>query len=121
MKIFGHEPALIIAVVSASLSLLVVFGVPGVTDATAPLIVAVVTAVFAVATAFTTRPIAPAAFTGLITAVAALLAGYGLEFTGEQVAAVNAMVLAVLTLIARQQITPQVRTKTKAKPKGAKS
>ncbi|WP_067967563.1 hypothetical protein [Nocardiopsis trehalosi] len=104
--VFGREPAVIIGAVSAVLSLLVAFQVPGISDATAPLIVAVITAVFGAITAALTRPVAPAAFTTLVTAGAALLAGYGFEVSAEAVAAVNGVVLATLTLITRQQVTP---------------
>jgi hypothetical protein len=105
MKIFGREPALVIASISAALSLLVTFNF-GLSSEQAGAIVAVISAVFAVATAAITRPIAPSAFTGLVAAVVALLAAYGLEFSTETVGALNAVVLAVLGLLTRGQVSP---------------
>ena len=106
MKIFGREPALIIASISAALSLLVTFQF-GLSAEQAGAIVAVISAVFAAATAAVTRPIAPSAFTGLVAAVAALLAAYGLNVSAETVGATNAVVLAVLGLLARGQVSPK--------------
>ncbi|MFD8199964.1 hypothetical protein [Streptomyces sp. NPDC059701] len=105
MRIFGREPALLIATASAGLSLLVTFGF-GLSAEQAGAIVAVISAVFAVATAIVTRPIAPSAFTGLVAAVAALLAAYGLELSTEKIGALNAVVLAGLALLTRGQVTP---------------
>lgn len=111
MKIFGREPALILAVVSAALSLLVTFGF-GMNAEQAGAIVAVISAVFAAASAAVTRPIAPSAFTGLVAAGASLLAAYGLAVGPEAVGAVNALVLAVLGLLTRGQVTPSPAVKT---------
>lgn len=115
MKIFGREPALILAVVSAALSLLVTFQF-GMNAEQAGAIVAVISAVFAAAAAAVTRPIAPSAFTGVVAAGAALLAAYGLEVGPETVGAVNAVVLAVLGLLTRGQVTPSPAAK--AGPQG---
>ena len=105
MRVFGREPALIIAAISAGLSLLVTFNF-GLSAEQAGAIVAVISAVFAASTAAITRPIAPSAFTGLVAAVAALLAAYGLELSPEKIGALNAAVLAVLALLTRVQVTP---------------
>lgn len=105
MKIFGREPALIIAAVSAGLSLLVTFNF-GLSAEQAGALVAVISAVFAAATAAITRPIAPSAFTGLVAAVVALLAAYGFEVSAETVGALNALVLATLGLLTRGQVSP---------------
>ncbi|MFD5137440.1 hypothetical protein ACFWMX_14560 [Streptomyces sp. NPDC058378] len=114
MRIFGREPALIIATVSAALSLLVSFGF-GLSAEQAGAIVAVISAVFAVAAAVVTRPIAPSAFTGLVAASVALLAAYGLSVSAETVGALNAVVLAVLGLMTRGQVSP---TKDTPRPVG---
>lgn len=109
MRIFGREPALIISAVSAGLGLLVSFSF-GLSAEQAGAIVAVVSAVFAAATAAITRPIAPSAFTGLVAAAVALLAAYGLNVSAESVGALNAVVLAMLGLITRGQVTPAKST-----------
>ena len=105
MRIFGREPALIIAALSAGLSLLVSFNF-GLSAEQAGALVAVVSALFAAATAVITRPIAPSAFTGLVAAAVALLAAYGFSVSAETVGALNAVVLGVLGLVTRGQVSP---------------
>lgn len=109
-KLFGREPALIVGALSAALSLVVTLGV-GLTANQAGAWTAVITAVFAVITAVMTRPVAPAAFTGLVTVTATLLAAYHFDVSAGTVAAVNGTVLAVLTLLTRGQVSPTVARK----------
>lgn len=109
-KIFGREPALITGAISAALSLVVTLGV-GLTADQAGAWTAVISGIFAVITAVMTRPIAPAAFTGLVTVVADLLAAYHFDVSAGTVAAVNGTVLAVLTLLARGQVSPAIARK----------
>jgi hypothetical protein len=106
MKIFGREPALIISTVSAVLSLVVTFNI-GMTGEQAGAIVAVISTSFGAIAAAMTRPIAPTAFTAVVAAGAALLAAYGLNVSAETVGAVNAVVLSVLALLARGQVSPR--------------
>lgn len=101
-----REPALIIGATSAVLSLLVAFGVDGLSHETAALLVALVTAASGAVAAWRTRPIAPAAFTAVVTAAADLLAGYGYGLSPEQIASVNGVLLVVLSLLTRGQVTP---------------
>lgn len=114
-KIFGNEPAVIVGTISAALSLVVTLGV-GLSADQAGAWVAVITAAFAVVTAVMTRPIAPAAFTGLVTVGATLLAAYHFDVSGGTVAAVNGTVLAVLTLLTRGQVSPLAATKSADAP-----
>lgn len=111
--LFGREPALIVAVVSAALSLVVTLGV-GLSANQAGAWTAVISAVFAVVTAVLTRPIAPAAFTGLVTVAADLLGAYHFDVSAGTVAAINATVLAVLTLLTRGQVSPTTAKKPAA-------
>jgi hypothetical protein len=113
--IFGREPALYIGVISAALSLVVSLGV-GLSAEAAGAWVAVITAVFGVVTAATTRPIAPAAFTTLVTVTADLLAAYHYDVSANTIAAVNTAVLAVLTLLTRGQVTPAPAKTPAARP-----
>ena len=115
MKIFGREPALIIGAISAALSLLVTLGI-GLTADQAGAWTAVISGVFSVITAITTRPIAPAAFTGLVTVAATLLAAYHFDVSAGTVAAVNGTVLAVLTLLTRGQVSPATVSAPKVAP-----
>jgi hypothetical protein len=103
--LFGVEPALILGVISAALSLVVTLGV-GLSANQAGAWTAVISGVFAVITAAMTRPIAPAAFTGLVAVTADLLAAYHFNVSAGTVAAVNALVVAGLTLITRGQVSP---------------
>lgn len=50
----------------------------------------------------------PALVSGLIAAVIALVAAFGLDLTNEQVGAIMAVVAAVLALVTRQSVTPNV-------------
>lgn len=113
--IFGREPALIIGALSAALSLLVTLGV-GLTSDQAGGWVAVISGVFAVVTAIHTRPIAPAAFTGLATVAASLLGAYHFHVAPGTVGAINTLVIAILTLLTRGQVAPVTAKAPRAVP-----
>ncbi|WP_250029834.1 hypothetical protein [Paractinoplanes maris] len=106
MKLFGREPSLVISVVASALSLLVGFGFNWLTAEQAALFVVVLNAVLGVVNAIAVRPIAPAAFTYLVGAVAALAAAYGLDVGQEMVGSINGLVLSMLMLLTRAQVTP---------------
>lgn len=103
---FRREPTLVIGVVAAILSLIVSFGFDWMTAEQAALIIAALNGVLGVVNAVKVRPVAPAAFTYAVGAVAALLAAYGLNVGQETVGAINGLVLAVLMLLTRGQVTP---------------
>jgi len=113
-----REPALYIGAISAGLSLLVALNFGHLTSDQAALIVAAITAVGGVVTAVATRPVAPGAFTALVAAAAALLAGFHFNVEAGTVAAINGVVLAVLTLITRHQVTPAARPAVNRTPAG---
>jgi hypothetical protein len=113
----GPEPALILGVISAALSLAVTLGA-GLTSDQAGGWVAVISGVFAALTAAVTRPIAPAAFTGLVTVTAALLGAYHYHVPGNVIAATNALIIAGLALLTRGQVSPST---TKAPPTSARA
>ena len=50
----------------------------------------------------------PALVSGLVSAVIALAVSFGLDWTAEQVGAVMAVVVAILAVVTRQQVTPHV-------------
>ncbi|MEU5946325.1 hypothetical protein ABZ793_12275 [Micromonospora sp. NPDC047465] len=106
MKIFGREPTLYIQALSALLGVFVTFGLPGLSATQAAAIVAALTAVTTAVNAAMVRPVAPAAFTGVVTALAVLVAAYGLEVSQETVGAVQVAVVGVLALLTRTQVTP---------------
>jgi uncharacterized membrane protein len=121
MKLFGREPTLWIQAVSALLGIIVAFGMDWLTGDQAAAITAVVSAGFGALNAMVVRPIAPAAFTGLVAAAATLLAAFGLDFNQEQVGMVQVAVLAVLSLITRNQVTPKNRMVPTAPSQGTVS
>lgn len=106
MKIFGREPTLLVASLASALSVLVGFHFDWLTAEQAAMIVAAINAVLGVVNAVAVRPIAPAAFTYLVGAVAALAAAYGLNIGQEMVGSINALVLSVLMFLTRGQVTP---------------
>jgi len=114
-KFFGSEPAVITAVISAALSLVVTLGV-GLSSDQAGGWVAVISGVFAVVAAWHTRPIAPAAFTGLATVTAALLASYHFHVAPGTVGAINTLIIATLTLLTRGQVSPVTAKAPRAVP-----
>lgn len=103
---FRLEPTILIAFLAAVLGLIVAFNFTWLTAEEAALIVAVVNALLGVWNAVKVRPIAPAAFTYAVAAIAALLAGYGLHLSQQMVGAVDGVVLAGLALLTRAQVTP---------------
>jgi hypothetical protein len=106
MRVFGREPALWISTVAALLAVVGGFGVPALDDGVIAAITAFLTAGAAAFTALHVRPVAPAVFTGAITTGATLLAAFGLDLDQHHVALVSAASIAVMTLIFRQQVTP---------------
>lgn len=115
MKIFGREPALWVAGIAAILGLIATFGLPFLTDTEATVIVAVVDAGAGVVIAIRTRPIAPGAFLTFVSAVVAVLTAYGVAVPQRTVGAVDLVVLAVLALITRGQVSPVPPAAAKAR------
>lgn len=106
MKIFGREPALWVAGIAAVLGLVSSFGLPWLTDTQDTAIVAVVDAVAGVVIAWRTRPVAPGVFLTVVSTAAALLTAYGVTVSQHTVGAVDLVVLAVLALLTRGQVSP---------------
>lgn len=104
MKIFGREPALVIGFIGAVLTALAGFNLDILTPGAVTAIVALLTSAV---TAWATRPIAPALFTGVLTAAVALVAEYGLHVSGDLVTGLSAVILAGFALFAvRPQVSP---------------
>ena len=101
------EWALVTAVIAAVLNWFVGFGWSSLNAEQASWIMAVVAAVAGSVTAIVTRPVAPSAFTYLITAVVGLVGAYGLHLSQGSVAAFSTVVLAVLALLTRAQVSPK--------------
>lgn len=106
MRIFGREPALWLAIVQAALGVVIGFGFSWLSAEQAALWMVVVNALLGVWTAFLTRPIAPTAFTHLLAVGATLLAAYGLDLSQGMVTSINGLIIAVVMLISRGEISP---------------
>lgn len=112
MKIFGREPALVVGVIGSFLVMLASFNVSFLDAGQAAAITALISSLIM---AYATRPAAPALFTGVVAAGAALLAEYGLALADGQVGAISAAVLAVCALLGvRPQVYPQDTKVSKA-------
>lgn len=106
VKLLGREPTLWLNLIGAMLGFFVTFGWDSLTATQAASIIAVLTAILGAVNAALVRPVAPAAFTAVVTAGATLLAAYGLDFSQERVGMVQMMVIGVLALVTRHQVTP---------------
>lgn len=102
---FSREPTAYIAFLGAVVALLVAFRVPGFTPESESLILAAVSAVTGLLIAWRTRPVAPGLITGVGTALLELVAYYGWHWAPEQIAGINAALLALAFLV-RGVVTP---------------
>lgn len=117
--IFGREPAVVFAALSALLGLIVASGVTGLTTDQAGTITVAASAVFAAIVAAFSRPIAPTAFVGAFTAAATALAAFHFNLSPEFIGAGNGFITAVLLYINRGHVTPTtVRGEVIASRKG---
>lgn len=107
MRVFGREPAVALGFIASILGIGTALGFDGLSHEHVALIVAAISAVAGAVAAVFTVPRAPAAFTAAVAAVAALFAGYGLELSGEMIAAVNFFVMNALAFFGiRPQVVP---------------
>ncbi|MEV4705017.1 hypothetical protein [Actinoplanes sp. NPDC049316] len=108
IKIFGREPALIVGAVGSLLTVFAALNVPGLSTGAAAAITAFLSAVLI---AFTTRPVAPALYTGVVSAGVAVLAEYGFHAPEQLVATLPAAILAAFALFGvRPQASPVTTT-----------
>lgn len=112
IRVFGREPTLVIGVIASVLSVLVTFNLDWLTAKQAALIVVVLNATLGTVNAVAVRPVAPAAITYLIGAIAALATAYGFAVNESTVGAVNSAVIAVLMFLTRGQVTPAADPRT---------
>ena len=106
MKFFEREPTLWIAGLNAVVMVVGTLGFQWFNLDQAGLLVVVINALFAVANAFLVRPISPVTFTYAIAAILAFVGSYGLELTNDQVTQINLLVVPVLALLTRGQVSP---------------
>ncbi len=107
LKSLRREPTLYIGVIAAVANWLVGFNLEWLSAEQAALWMTAINAVAGFVAGFKTRPIPPQAFTYAVTSLAGLGAAYGLDYSQEQVGQFNAMLIAVLALLARGQVSPK--------------
>lgn len=107
--IFGRDPAFWTGVVKAFLALLVSFGVLGLTPELAGLVLGAASALLGFYVAWRTNENALAIGIGAAEAVIALIMGFGLDISADQVAAIMGLVTIALSAYTRTQVTPLVK------------
>jgi hypothetical protein len=113
-KLFGRSPTLWVAVITSAVLLLGTFGFGWLTGQQAGLVNAAILAAGGLVTALLVRPFQPAAFTGLLNAMVALVAAYGLNLSPETVTALNTFGLGIFTLLLYGNVSPIETPLTKA-------
>lgn len=106
MKIFGREPSFYTGLLEAGLVLLISLHQFELSAEKIALIMAVVTAVLGIYTAWVTRDTLLGVGIGLVKAVVALLAAYKLELSADTVTAVIAITTILLGAFQRTQTKP---------------
>ena len=102
-----HEPAQVwLGWVAGGLGLVATWGLPWLTVGQAALAVALINAVAMVIAAWKTKPRSPAILTGVVSAAVALLAGYGVHVSQDVIGVVNTILVGILSLHTRAQVSP---------------
>lgn len=106
--LFGRNPALIIGMVLAVLALADGLGLHQFGPATVAAIAVALNLVLGAGQAWYTRPIAPAIFTNAIGAIFAVAAAFGFPGSPVLIGGVDAVVVAVLSMITHGQVAPML-------------
>jgi hypothetical protein len=106
MKILGRDPTLWLAVATSVVMLIGTTPNGFLTGAQAVAFVVAINAVFAAVNAFAVRPISPVAFTYAVGSIISVLGAYNLNIPEATVGAINALVIPILALVTRNQVSP---------------
>lgn len=106
MKVLGREPALIIGAINAVIMFGGTLGFSLLGMEQAALWVTAVNAISAVILSLATRPWSASVFSYALASVIALGAGYGIELKPEAVNGLNGLIVPILMLITRGQVSP---------------
>lgn len=106
MKVFGREPTLWLAGIYAVLTVLGTTGLAHFTGQQANLTNAAIAAVVGAVNAYAVRPISPVSFTYALAALVQLAAAYGILIPPETLTAINGLVVPLLALLSRGQVSP---------------
>jgi hypothetical protein len=101
-----QEPAFLVGLIGAVLTLLLEFGVPGLSVETVGLIMAVVMALGGLYVAWKTTHVVLGALVALLNASIALASGYGFDLSQGQQAALIALVTVIVGAWQRTQVSP---------------
>lgn len=104
MKIFGREPAALLAFVAVGIKLLAAFGA-GLSADQQAVLNAVAAAVVGLVVAFMTHDGIAAALYGFAQAALALAVGFGLHWSADQQAVVLSFVSVAVAMFVRTQVT----------------
>ncbi|MFD5795586.1 hypothetical protein ACFWIO_19010 [Streptomyces diastatochromogenes] len=107
MKIFGREPAALLAFVAVGIKLLAAFGV-GLSDDQQAVLNAVAAAAVGLIVAVMAHDALAAPLYGLAQAALALAVGFGLHWSADQQAVVLSFVQVAIAMFVRTQITAKV-------------
>lgn len=105
MKIFGYEPAVLLAGLNAAVALLVSFGLP-LSSTQANAITVIATAGIGIWIALLTKPVAPTAVATLVGTALTALGAFHAHLSDTQVSSVVAVVSIVLGLLLRANVSP---------------
>jgi hypothetical protein len=108
--ILGYEPTLILGFLTSLIVFAGGLGFSHLDPVQASLGAAVVAAIFGIINALAVRPVSPVAFTYAIGAIGTFLASYGFDIPTATLGALDALVIAGLTLILRGQVSPRGAT-----------
>jgi hypothetical protein len=106
-KIFGREPVFFVSVVEALLALLLTFGVPGLDQERAGVIVAAVSALLGLVVAYATRTTLFSALVGFAKAALVLAVTFGAPLTDAQTGAAIALISLVAGAYLRDRTSPE--------------
>lgn len=115
-KILGKEPAFFVGVVEALLVLLLTFGVPGLDQNNAGVIVAAVNAALGLVVAYATRTTLFSALVGFAKAAMVLAVTFGVPLTDAQTGAVMAFIMIVASGYLRDRTSPTNTVVSSATP-----
>lgn len=101
------EPAVVLNSLAALVTALTAFGVHASPTQTAA-VATIGTALAAIITAFSTRPVSVPVITGAVSTIAVAAGAFGLHLTSAQIGAAVPVLGLVLSLVLRQAVTPLV-------------
>ncbi|ETK36106.1 hypothetical protein [Microbispora sp. ATCC PTA-5024] len=113
-KILGRDPAAVLYGLQSILAALVAFGVFGLTEQSAAVLLTITSGVFALITAAVTRPWQVSLFTGAAKTILTGLVAFGLPVSEVQMGAIISALTIVLGLLLYGNVSPKETALTRA-------